>query len=200
MINLKDKVALVTGGSRGIGRAVVLAFAREGADVIVNYRADKKSAEETARLSVELGSRTVIYQADVSDRDQTFNMVDKAIKDFGRIDIVVNNAGIWEHNPIDTMTEENLKRTIDTNILGSFYPLMAAIPHMKKQRSGVIINISSTAGQRGEAFHSPYAASKAAVISLTKSLAVELADFNIRVNCVAPGWVETDMSRPSLQG
>ncbi|MCP4567727.1 MAG: glucose 1-dehydrogenase [FCB group bacterium] len=200
MINLKDKVALVTGGSRGIGRAVVLAFAREGADVIINYRADKKSAEETARMAVEQGSRAVICQADVSDRDQTFAMVDQAIKDFGRIDIVVNNAGLWEYNPIDTMTEENLKRTIDTNILGSFYPLMAAIPHMKKQRSGVIINISSTAGQRGEAFHSPYAASKGAVISLTKSLAVELADFNIRVNCVAPGWVETDMSRPSLQG
>ena len=196
---LKDKVAIVTGASRGIGRSAALAFARAGTHVIINYRADDRSAKEVVRLAIKQGVRAVSFRADVADQKQVQAMIDRVIDDFGRIDIVVNNAGIWEYNQIDTMTSDDLKRTIDINVLGSFYPLMAAVPYMKKQKSGVLINISSTAGQRGEAFHSPYAASKGAVISLTKSLATELAAYNIRVNCVAPGWVDTDMSRPSLE-
>ena len=199
MIHLENKVALVTGASRGIGRAVALLFARTGCKVIVNYRADNKSADEVVRLVEKAGAEALAIQADVANFEAVTAMIDRAVSRFGKIDIVVNNAGIWEYNPIDTMTAASLERTIDINVLGSFYPLMAAVPHMKKRKSGSIINISSTAGQRGESFYSPYAASKGAVISLTKSLAVELAAYNIRVNCVAPGWVETDMSRPSLE-
>jgi 3-oxoacyl-[acyl-carrier protein] reductase len=200
MISLKNKVALVTGGSRGIGRAAVRLFAQAGADVAINFRSDKASAESIRLEAERLGVRAIAVQANVGNREQVDNMVTEAVKVFGRIDILVNNAGIWEENPIDGMDDERLRRAIDSNILGTFYPTIAVVPYMKRQRSGVIINISSTAGQRGEAFHSPYAASKGAVISLTKSLAPELAQYNIRVNCVAPGWVDTDMSADSLRG
>jgi 3-oxoacyl-[acyl-carrier protein] reductase len=200
MISLKDKVALITGGSRGIGRAIVLLFARAGCDVIINYHHDGKSAQEARRDAENMGVRAKEYKVDIADKGQVDAMVESAIKEFGKIDIVVNNAGIWKHNPIDEMTEQRLKETIDINVLGSFFTIMAVVPHMKARKSGNIINISSTAGQRGEAFYSPYAASKGAVISLTKSLAAELADYNIRVNCVAPGWVETDMSHDALIG
>ena len=127
-------------------------------------------------------------------------MVDLSIKEFGKIDILINNAGIWNENPIDSMDTKLLQKTIDINILGCFYTAMAVVPHMKKRKSGVIVNISSTAGQRGESFHSPYAATKGALIAMTKSWGPELADYNIRVNCVAPGWVATDMSQASLDG
>jgi 3-oxoacyl-[acyl-carrier protein] reductase len=200
MISLKDKVALVTGGSRGLGRAIVLLFARAGCDVAINFQKDKASAVEVRDEAVKFGVKAKEYMADVADKSQVDHMIASVIEEFGKIDIIVNNAGIWEHNPIDEMTEESLKKTIDVNVLGSFYPIMAAVPHMKKRKSGCIINISSTAGQRGEACYSPYGASKSAVIGLTKSLAPELADFNIRVNCVAPGWFETDMSHDALLG
>jgi len=198
MISLKDKTALVTGGSRGIGAATVHLLARAGADVAINYTRQTEAARATADRAREYGVRAIAVQADVAIRQQVDTMVADVIREFGRIDILVNNAGIWEHNPIDTMTEDDLRRTVDVNIMGTFYPTMAVVPHMKERRSGAIINISSTAGQRGEAFHSPYAASKSAVIGLTKSLAPELAAYNIRVNCVAPGWFETDMSLESL--
>jgi 3-oxoacyl-[acyl-carrier protein] reductase len=127
-------------------------------------------------------------------------MIEYAVDQFGKIDILVNNAGVWKHAAIDKMTEEQLKETLELNLSGVFYAITASVPHMIKGKSGNIINISSTAGQRGESFHSHYAASKGALISLTKSLAVELAPHNIRVNCVAPGWVDTDMSHASLVG
>lgn len=200
MISLKDRVALITGGSRGIGRATVKMFARAGCDVAVNYNSDDESAADIVKTVTESGVRARAYRADVADKSQMEAMVESIIKDFGRIDILVNNAGIWKYNPIDGMTEERLKETININLLGSFYTIMAVVPHMKRQKYGVIINISSTAGQRGEAYHSPYAATKSGVIGLTKSLAPELVKDNIRVNCVAPGWVDTDMSRPSLEG
>lgn len=200
MISLKDKVALITGGSRGLGRAIVLLFARAGCEVAINYRGDKAGAVSVRDEAVGFGVKARGYRADVADKSQVDGMVASVIEDFSRIDIVVNNAGIWKYNPIDEMTEGSLKRTIDVNLLGSFYSIMAVVPHMKKRKSGCIINISSTAGQRGEAFYSPYGASKSAVIGLTKSLAPELADYNIRVNCVAPGWFETDMSHDALLG
>jgi 3-oxoacyl-[acyl-carrier protein] reductase len=200
MISLKGKVALVTGGSRGIGRAAVKLFAQAGADVVINYLTDKTAAESICAEAERLGVKAITVQADVGQREQAEQMVTSAVNEFGRIDILVNNAGIWEENPIDGMDDTRLRRAIDSNILGTFYPTIAVVPYMKRQRSGVIINISSTAGQRGEAFHSPYAASKGAVISLTKSLAPELAEYNIRVNCVAPGWVDTDMSADALRG
>jgi len=198
-ISLEDKVALITGGSRGIGRATSLIFARAGCNVAINCRSDDKSASDVARQAREMGVDANTYQADVADKNQVDAMIEDIIADFTRIDILINNAGIWVANPIDEMTEQALLDTVNVNLLGCFHTCMAVVPHMKRQKSGVIINISSTAGQRGEAFHSPYGATKAAVIGLTKSLASELADHHIRVNCVAPGWAETDMSRPALR-
>jgi 3-oxoacyl-[acyl-carrier protein] reductase len=199
MISFAGKVALVTGGSRGIGRAAVKMFAQAGADVAVNFARNRAAAEHRGR-GHSLGVRALAVQADVSNLAQVETMTAEVIAALGHIDILVNNAGIWEEGAIDSMSDDDLRRTIDTNILGTFYPTMAVVRHMKERRTGVIVNISSTAGQRGEACHSPYAASKSAVIGLTKSLAPELADYNIRVNCVAPGWVETDMSIDSLRG
>lgn len=198
MISLKNKVALVTGGSRGIGRAVVKMLAQAGADVVINYRTDDSAAKSIKEEIEKLGVRALAIKADVASQVQVDQMLKETVEKMGQIDIFVSNAGIWEDNPIDTMTAESLKRTIDVNLYGTFYPLMATVPYMKKQKSGNIILISSTAGQRGEAFHSPYSATKSAVIGITKSLAPELADYNIRVNCVAPGWVDTDMSKPSM--
>lgn len=198
MINLKNKVALVTGGSRGIGRAVILMLAKTGCNVAINFLNDIISAGSIQNEAEALGAKAEIYQANVADKTQVDRMIEKIVGSFGKIDIVVNNAGIWVHNPIDAMSSDSLKETLDVNLYGSFYPVMAAVPYMKKQKSGNIIFISSTAGQRGEPFYSPYAATKGAIISLTKSLAVELADYNIRVNCVAPGWVDTDMTKPTM--
>lgn len=199
-ISLKGKVAIVTGASRGIGRAVAIMFAQAGCDVIINYGSDRQSAMKVKLAAEKLGVRAKAVKAHMSHERQIDVMVNAAIRDFGRIDILVCNAGIWKEHPIDKMSVAELKETIDINLLGTFYAIRAVVPQMKKQKSGVIITISSTAGQRGEPFHSPYAASKGAIISLTKSLAVELAPYNIRVNCVAPGWVDTDMARPALKG
>ncbi len=198
MIDLTGKTALVTGGSRGIGRAIVLKLAEAGANVVINYRSDKSAAEETQRTALGLGVKTLICQADIGSKKQVDDMIFEVISTFERIDILVNNAGIWEPNPIDAMTEDNLRRTIDTNLLGVFFPIMAVVNYMKEQKSGNIINISSTAGQRGEAGYSPYSATKSALIGITKSLASELAEYSIRVNCVAPGWVDTDMTKPTM--
>jgi 3-oxoacyl-[acyl-carrier protein] reductase len=200
MISLEDKVALITGASRGIGKATALLFAKAGCNLMINYCNNEKDAIVVATDAEKLGVTAKIYRADVSQKRQVDEMVACTIKDFGKLDILVNNAGIWKYAPIERMTEEQLKETIEVNLYGIFYPITASAPHLIKQRSGNIINISSTAGQRGEPFHSHYAASKGAIISLTKSLAVELASYNIRVNCVAPGWVDTDMSHQSLIG
>lgn len=199
-ISLKNKVAIVTGASRGIGRAVAMMFAQAGCDVVINYRSDLESAIKVKRSAERFGVKAQVFKADMSDEKQINEMVRAAIRDFGRADILVCNAGIWKEHPIDKMRASALKETIDINLLGTFYAIRAVVPHMKRQKGGVIITISSTAGQRGEPFHSPYAASKGAIISLTKSLAVEAASHNIRVNCVAPGWVDTDMARPVLKG
>ena len=200
MINLKGKVTLITGGSRGIGRAIALLFAKAGSNLVVNYRTDRGEPLDIIAEAERLGVRAIGIKADVGDRKQVDAMVQQAITEFGCIDVLVNNAGVWVRNPIDQMSEVLLQETIDINLMGTFYTCMAVAPHMIGRRSGTIINISSTAGQRGEAKHSPYAATKGAVISLTKSLATELAPHNIRVNCVAPGWVDTDMSHEALVG
>ncbi|KPJ61117.1 MAG: hypothetical protein AMJ46_03615 [Latescibacteria bacterium DG_63] len=200
MINLKGRAALITGASRGIGKAVAFILAEAGCDLAINYFRDEKSAADVRRTVETLGISAKEFSADVSNREQVEGMVGGVIRDFGKVDILVCNAGIWKRDPIENISEERLRETIDVNLLGTFYPIAAVVPHMKKQRSGVIINISSTSGQRGEAFYSPYSASKGAVISLTKSLALELAPFNIRVNCVAPGWVKTDMTDEVLKG
>jgi len=200
MIDLKGKVALITGASRGIGKASALMLAQAGCDLAINYCNNEKDAEKVAKSSGKLGVKAQIYHADVSKKRQVEEMVAGVVKEFGKIEILVNNAGIWKYAAIDRMSEEQLRETMEVNLNGTFYPITTCVPHMIKQRWGNIINISSTAGQRGEPYHSHYAASKGAIISLTKSLAVELAPHNIRVNCVAPGWVDTDMSHQSLVG
>jgi 3-oxoacyl-[acyl-carrier protein] reductase len=200
MINLKDKVSLVTGASRGIGRATALMLARAGSHLLVHFNRDEEAAAEVTRLAQEAGVKALPFAAEISDRTQVREMVALALRELGRIDLLVNNAGIWETAAIQEMTEEQLRRTLDTNLSGVFHACSAVAPPMIAQKSGNIVNISSTAGQRGEAFYSHYAASKGAVIALTKSLAPELAPHGIRVNCVAPGWVVTDMSQATLTG
>lgn len=200
MINLKDRVTLITGASRGIGRAAAEMFAEVGSHVVINYQKDEKAALEVRAACESQGVKALAIQANVAKKGEVDRMVAETVQAFGRIDVVVNNAGVWIHNPIDDMTEERLRESVDINLMGTFYVCMAVAPIMKRQRSGVIVNISSTAGQRGEAFYSPYAATKGGVISLTKSLAPELSDYGIRVNCVAPGWVQTDMAAEALAG
>ena len=200
-MGLRDRVAIVTGGSRGIGRSCVLALAANGARVVLSYRADAAGAREVARLALERGGRAIAVRADVSRRRDCDALVGAAVRRFGRLDILINNAGIWdppEGVRIDRMSDSQWARTMRVNLDGLFHCTRAAVGVMRKRGSGCIVNLSSTAGQRGEALHSDYAATKGAIISLTKSLATELGPHGIRVNAVAPWWVDTDMSRDTL--
>ncbi len=190
---LRNRVAIVTGGARGIGRATVLRLAEAGADVVINYARNEEAAEEVARLAREFGVRALPLRADVSNLDQTAALVDATVKQFGRVDLLVANAGIWEGAPVEEMSESLWDRVIDANLKGTWTACRAVVPFMKEQGSGAIVIVSSTAGQRGEAGYSNYAASKGGQISFTKALASELAP-NIRVNSVAPGWVDTELN------
>ncbi len=198
MYDFRETVVLITGASRGIGAAAAIMFGRAGALVAVNFKHNRRAAEKVADEIRAAGGTAEIFQADVGSPEQTRSMINNVVDRFGRLDVLVNNAGIWEEAAIDEMTPEQLEKTLSCNLKGCFYTTMAAVPHMKKRKSGKIIFVSSTAGQRGEAYHSHYAASKGALISLTKSLATELAADGILVNCVAPGWVDTDMSHAAL--
>lgn len=196
-INFADKVVLITGASRGIGRATALLFAEHGAHIAANYRSDQ-AAVHSLQSEVRMhGVQCESFQANIADSTEVDGMIEQVIARFGRLDVLVNNAGIWNDGPIATITNRHLDETIDINLKSLFYCCRAALPHLKST-GGSIINIASTAGQRGEAFHSHYAATKGATISFTKSLAPELIGDGIRVNCVAPGWVDTDMSREAL--
>ncbi len=193
-------MAVVTGGSRGIGAAVVRAFAAAGARVLFNYLQAKAEAE---RLIEECGGNSccAAAQADLSSAEASGSLVGAALQRFGKLDIVVGNHGIWPPHdaPVDQMTEQQWRRTMAINLDSIFGLVKHAVGQMKKQNTGGhIVLISSTAGQRGEAFHCDYAASKGAVISMVKGLSTELARHGIYVNCVAPGWVETDMAAPAL--
>jgi 3-oxoacyl-[acyl-carrier protein] reductase len=190
---LRGRVAIVTGGARGIGRATVLRLAEAGADVVVNYARNEEAATEVARQAREFGVQALPLRADVSDVGQTADLVDATVKHFGRVDLLVANAGIWEGALIEEMSETLWDRVIDANLKGTWTACRAVVPFMKEQGSGAIVIVSSTAGQRGEAGYSNYAASKGGQISLTKALAVELAP-SIRVNSVAPGWVDTELN------
>jgi 3-oxoacyl-[acyl-carrier protein] reductase len=200
MIDLKGKVALITGASRGIGKAAALLLAHAGCDVVVNYNHSENQAKQVVSDAEKFQVRARALQGDVSKKADVERMIERAIAELGGIDILVNNAGIWKYAAIEKMTEEQLRETMRLNVEGVFHAITSVLPHMIRRDSGNIINVSSTAGQRGEPFHSHYAASKGALISLTKSLAAELAPHGIRVNCVAPGWVDTDMSHASLMG
>jgi len=193
MIHLGEKKALITGGSRGIGRATALLFARAGCDVAISFQKQKEAAEKVREKIEKIGSECLVFQVDISQKKDVNFMIEELIKKWARIDILVNNAGIWTYGEMGSMSEEVWAETMKINLDGVFFTCNVVVPFMKKEKRGWIINVSSTAAIRGESFHSHYAASKGAVVSLTKSLASELAPYNIRVNCVAPGWVETDM-------
>lgn len=193
MISLEGRKALITGGSRGIGRATSLLFARAGSDVAINYLSKRQAAEKVKEEIFRIGRECLVFKADVSRKSDIMLMVENILERWGRIDVLVNNAGIWTYGEMGDMPEEIWAETMKVNLDGVFHACNAVVPCMKEKKRGWIINVSSTAAVRGEAFHSHYAASKGALVSLTKSLAVELAPFNIRVNCVAPGWVDTDM-------
>jgi 3-oxoacyl-[acyl-carrier protein] reductase len=193
-LGLTDRVALVTGGSRGIGKAVVDLFASCGAHVVVNYIKDEDAAMATVNLARAQGVQALAIQADVSQLSEAEKLLQQTIEHLGRVDFVICNAGIWEGASVESISEELWDKTLDTNLKGTWTVCRAAVPFMKKQRFGRIVIVSSTAGQRGEANVSNYAASKGGQISFTKSLAPELASFGINVNCVAPGWVDTDLN------
>ncbi len=196
MIYLKNQVALITGGSRGIGAATAMMFAKAGASVAITYRHDKKSADSVVAIIKRLGRKAIAVKGNVAVFNEAEAMVDIVEKKFGRVDILVNNAGVWTEGSIESLEEETWDETIDVNLKGTFNMCKAVVPLMKNYGYGRIINIASTAGQRGEAHHSHYAASKGGIIAFTKSLGAELIRNGIWVNCVAPGWVVTDMTIP----
>jgi 3-oxoacyl-[acyl-carrier protein] reductase len=199
MFNFKGRNILVTGGSRGIGAAIVKLFCEAGANVAFNYNKNYRAASDLVEACSEYEGKILFDECDVSDYQETQHFADKAIKTFGSIDTLINNAGIWEYAKIDEMKVDEWRRTIQINLDSVYYFSNYIVKHMKEKKiKGNIVSISSTAGQRGEAFYSHYAASKGAIISFTKSLAVELGPEGIRVNCVAPGWVITDMSEKTL--
>lgn len=199
MIRLDGKRALVTGGSRGIGQATALLLARAGADVAVAYRARGDEADRVVEAIAGMDQRAVAVAGDLGDPHAARAVVDRTIEALGGLDIVVANHGIWpaEETALGAMAETRWRETIATNLDAVFFVIRAAVGQLDEDGSVVIV--SSTAGQRGEAFHADYAATKGALISLTKSLAVELAPA-IRVNAVAPGWVDTEMSEPAYAG
>ena len=197
-LTLNSKVALITGGSRGIGAAAVRMFVAAGAKVVFNYQAAKAQAEDLVRECGAGNCRAV--QSDLSTTEAARQLVLSAISAFGRLDILVANHGIWppEDAPIDRMSDEQWHRTIAVNLDSVFALVKHSVGQMKKQGGGHIVLVSSTAGQRGEAFHCDYAASKGALISMVKGLSTELARDRIYINSVAPGWVDTDMAASAL--
>lgn len=192
-MKLTDKTAIVTGGSRGIGKAIALAFAREGADVVVNYNRNKKAAEETAEEIRAMGRKCLIVQADVSEEAEAKRLVEETISAFGKIDILVNNAGIDEQFLIWEMPVERFDNMIKVNLRSQFLMTRFTVPYMMEKKSGRIICISSQCAQKGDKELSHYCAAKGGVISFMKCIARELAPHNILVNCVNPGPVATDM-------
>jgi len=200
MISLAGKAALITGGSRGIGAAAVKLFAQAGADVIFSYNSAKDAARQIEQEAGKHGTRVEGVKADAGKHEDNRKLVEHSIKRLGRLDILVANAGVWnlEDLPIDKMSEKQWDDMIRINLKSVYSVTHFAVPQMMKQKSGKIIAISSTAGQRGESFHSHYGASKGGIISLVKGLAIELAPHGILINSVAPGWVATDMSNPVL--
>ena len=191
---LENKVALVTGASRGIGRQIAISLAKEGAQVIVNYNGSAAKAEEVVNLITEAGGRAEAVQCNVSEYDKAEELMKYIIGKYGRVDILVNNAGITRDNLLMQMTEEEFDAVIDINLKGTFNCIKHLSRQMLKQKAGRIINISSVSGVMGNAGQANYCASKAGVIGLTKSVARELASRGITCNAVAPGFIETEMT------
>ncbi len=193
-MKLTGKVALVTGGGTGMGHAITLKFAAEGANVAINYSRRSKEAEETVEAARKLGVRAFAMKADVTVEAEAVRLVEETVRQFGRLDVLVNNAG-WSrfipHRQLDGLTEEVLERTWQTNVKGPIYVTRAAIPHMLKGGGGSIVNTTSVAAYQGAGSSIIYGASKAALAAITKSLARAFARDNIRVNAIAPGFVDT---------
>jgi len=193
MISLQGRTTLITGGSRGIGRAVAILMAQAGSDIAFSYACREKEALAVKAEVEKRGRRCLAFKAQLARESEARGMVEEVARAWGRIDVLVNNAGIWTYLEMGKLDVEILDETVDVNLKSVFHIVDAVVPHMKKQGRGWIVNIGSTAGVRGEALHSHYAASKGAIHAMTKSWAVEFAPWDIRVNCVAPGWVDTDM-------
>lgn len=192
---LENKVALVTGAGRGIGRAIALRLAAEGAFVIVNYNGSRQKAQEAVEEIEKLGGKGTAYQCDISDNAACEAMIKDVIREYGHLDILVNNAGITRDNLVMKMSDEEFDAVYETNLKGVFHTIHHASRQFLKQRSGRIVNISSVSGIMGNAGQANYSAAKAGVIGLTKSVARELASRGITVNAVAPGMIETDMTQ-----
>jgi 3-oxoacyl-[acyl-carrier protein] reductase len=192
-MQFKDSVVIVTGSSRGIGKAIALAFAKEGARVVVSAR-NKENLKSVVNEIQSTGSTALAVEADIANISDASNLIEQAVRQFGQIDVLVNNAGITKDNLLLRLSEDDWDSVLDTNLKGAFNCIKAVTRPMMKKRSGVIINITSVVGQTGNAGQVNYSASKAGLIGLTKSVAKELASRNIRVNAVAPGFIETDMT------
>jgi 3-oxoacyl-[acyl-carrier protein] reductase len=201
LISLTGKAALITGGSRGIGAATVKLFAQAGADVAFSYHTDRDAAAQVEQEARKHGTRIESCKAELGRMADAKRLVEFTRQRLGRLDLLVANAGVWNEREtrIDELTEREWDEMLRVNLRSVYSVIHCAVPSMIEQGGGRIIAISSTAGQRGEAFHSHYAASKGAVISLVKALSTELARHHILVNCVAPGWVDTEMSAPVLK-
>lgn len=191
---LDSKVALITGGSRGIGKAIALRFASEGAEIAFTYRSAATAAEETVKEIEALGVKVRAYASDASDFNNAHEIVEKVKEEFGRIDVLVNNAGITMDGLMMRMTEEQWDNVIGNNLKSAFNFIHACTPVMARQRSGSIINMSSVVGVSGNSGQCNYAASKAGMIGLAKSIAKEMGSRGIRANCIAPGFIATDMT------
>jgi 3-oxoacyl-[acyl-carrier protein] reductase len=200
VISLRGKRALVTGGSRGIGAATALLLAECGADVGVGYRSREEDAAAVVRALSDRGVRAFAHAADLATREGSERLFERAARELGGLDIIVGNAGIWpvDATPLGDMDDERWRHTMAQNVDAMFYTTRAAARMVAD--GGRIVLVSSTAGQRGEAMHADYAASKGAMISLVKSVAIELAPRGVTVNSVAPGWVDTEMAEPAYQG
>ena len=198
-LSLTDRVAVVTGGSRGIGAATVRMFVAAGARVMFSYQKNQRAADEVLRACGK--ESCAALQVNLDDSKSAGKLTDAAVRRFGRLDILVANHGVWPARdaPVDEMSDAQWRSTVAINLDSVFGLVKHAVARMKKQRSGGhIVLVSSTAGQRGEAYHCDYAATKGALISMVKGLSTELAGDGIHVNCVAPGWVDTDMAAPAL--
>jgi acetoacetyl-CoA reductase len=190
---LQDKVALVTGSARGIGRAIAIELASRGAAVAINYRSSASEAEKLSAEIQEMGVESFLIQGDVSSKDDSKNVMEAVLDNFKQIDILVNNAGITRDRSLRKMTDEEWTDVINTNLNGTFFCTRAALPWMIEKKFGRIVNIASFVGQSGAFGQANYAASKGAVIAFTKTVALEMAKFNITANVVAPGYTKTDM-------